>query len=125
MNGVPVKAFVDSGAQTTVISKKCAVETEIMRLVDKRFAGVAVGVGSAAILGRVHIAHMQIGSCVYNCSFAVLDGEQSIDLLLGLDMLRKHRMMIDLKNDCLHIGDADEMIPFLSERDVPAHAKLH
>jgi DNA damage-inducible protein 1 len=124
VNGTLVEAFVDSGAQTTVMSRKCAERCGIMRLVDPRFAGVAVGVGQAKIVGRVHLAPIVIGKQTYNCSFTVLDGEAgNMDLLLGLDMLRKLKMMIDLRNDCLHVGD--EKIPFLGEAEVPAHARLH
>ncbi|OAY66063.1 DNA damage-inducible protein 1 [Ananas comosus] len=56
VNGVPLKAFVDSGAQSTIISKSCAERCGLLRLLDQRYKGVAVGVGQSEIIGRIHVA---------------------------------------------------------------------
>ncbi|GJQ70619.1 hypothetical protein Trydic_g23011 [Trypoxylus dichotomus] len=95
VNGHPVKAFIDSGAQTTIMSSACAERCNIMRLVDTRWAGIAKGVE-----------------------------EQPMDMLLGLDMLKRHQCSIDLKANVLRIGTTGTETTFLAETDLPECARL-
>lgn len=123
VNGHPIKAFVDSGAQTTIMSAAAAERCNIQRLVDKRWSGVAKGVGVQKIIGRIHMVQIQIEDVFLTSSFSVLE-EQPMDMLLGLDMLKRHQCTIDLRENCLHIGTTQTKTRFLNENELPDCARL-
>lgn len=135
INDNPIQAFVDSGAQSTIMSKKCAKACGIFDLVDTRFAGVAMGVGTGKILGRIHMVQLQIGHVRFPCSVTVMDDAtmpmaggdkdkatpQDMDFLLGLDMLKRHTCSIDLAQGKLKFRlSHNEYLetPFLHEKDL-------
>lgn len=91
-----------------------------MRLLDKRFAGVARGVGTAQILGRVHSAQLKLGDLHLACSFTIMEG-RDVDLLFGLDMLMAHQACIDLEKNVLRIRGRE--MRFLAEHELPEKAK--
>jgi len=122
VNGHVVKAFVDSGAQMTIMSQACAERCGIMRLVDRRFGGIAKGVGTQKILGRIHLAQLEIEKHYFATSLSVLE-DQPMDMLLGLDMLRRHQCVLDLHKNALRFGNIVET-NFLPESELPTHAKL-
>lgn len=124
VNSVPVKAFVDSGAQSTIMSARCAERCHVMHLLDTRFSGEARGVGTAKILGRIHIAQMRFGGSVFPISITVLENND-VDFLFGLDTLRRYRCSIDLSKNVLRIEGAtgQEEIPFLPESELPKNAR--
>eukprot|EP01035_Chromulina_nebulosa_P018185 gene18185-23843_t len=114
INGSPIRAFVDSGAQTTIMSRNAAERCGLLRLMDTRFQGEARGVGTGKIVGKVHIAQIKLGESFFPISVTILESND-MDFLLGLDMLKRHRCCLDLGKNVLRIeGHAGvEEIPFI------------
>ena len=117
VNGHEIQAFVDSGAQSTIISKGLADKIGLSRLLDTRFAGMAMGIGTSKILGRVHAADMEILGKKFTCSFTVLE-DNKVDFLFGLDNLKRHQCNIDLVQNMLHMRNGQISVPFLSEAEI-------
>mmetsp|Transcript_18960 Transcript_18960/g.46553 ORF Transcript_18960/g.46553 Transcript_18960/m.46553 type:complete len:429 (-) Transcript_18960:209-1495(-) len=122
VNKIPLKAFVDSGAQMTIMSMKCAEKVGLAHLIDRRWQGMAKGVGTSRILGRIHAAPIKLGNANFMMSITILEN-QDMEFLFGLDQLRRHQASIDLKENCLRIQGQN--VPFLSEKDIPKSELFH
>lgn len=91
-NMLDIAAFIDSGAQTTIISKSVASKCGLLRFLDERFAGMAKGVGVSKILGKIHSAPLRLGNTHFDCSFTVLENEGII--LFKIICIHCHRYAI-------------------------------
>ena len=106
VNGFPTKAFIDTGAQITIMNYNFAKKIEMTHLIDTKFKGEAVGVGKQKIYGKIHLLDIELVEKGVNlpCSFTILK-RMDIDIIFGLDMLLSHGIILDLRNKCMLIGD--------------------
>jgi|AntRauTorckE6833_2_1112554.scaffolds.fasta_scaffold14070_4 DNA damage-inducible protein 1 len=116
INGINISAFVDTGAQKTIMSKKCAEKCGLSDLIDTRMQGIAKGVGTQKIIGKIWMKDIDIGDISLPCGFTILE-DFSIDVIFGLDMMISHGCIIDLKNKCFKIGQESIIIPFVKNDD--------
>ena len=109
INGYIIPALVDTGAQISVMSESCARRCRVANMIDGRFSGKVVGVGSSDILGRINELPMQVGPISFHNKVSILR-ESRIDLILGLDFLRRFRTEINLDERILKLKVRNRII---------------
>lgn len=117
INGYSVPAIIDTGAQITVMSESCAKRCRLSSFIDTRYFGRAVGVGSSEILGRISDLNMQIGPIKLESKVSVLR-DSRIDLLIGLDILKRFKCNLCLSENILklRINDKSIRVPLMQSR---------
>jgi len=100
VNSCPVKATINTGDEVCVMSSACAKRCGIFGLVDKRYAGIARGVGTCKVIGRIHGANFQIGNTTIVWKITIMDMAVGSDLGIGMDLMRRYGTYLDLgKNE--------------------------
>lgn len=117
INNTRVQAFIDTGAQTTVISKDFAERAGLMKNVDKRFASQIKGVGSQMSLGRIWNFNIEIKGKFFPISAIVLP-VFGHEVLIGLDAMKRHNVLLDLKNMTLNIPSQNMICQFLKDHEI-------
>lgn len=113
MGNRAVEMMVDTGAQTSVISMPLVRTLGLESRLDSRYQGMAAGVGTARILGKLRSVPVKIGHVEFALDFSVLGVDQPL-LLLGIDQMRRFRCVVNLEKECLIFGGADGVeVPFL------------
>lgn len=98
-----VEMMVDTGAQTSVISEGLMRKLKLEKMLNTWYNGVASGVGTARILGRIERCPVQIGSVEFLLYFCVLETPDDL-LLLGIDQMRRFKCQVDLEDNKLVFG---------------------
>ena len=122
VEGVATVALVDTGAQFSIISKQCARQCGLLRITDRRFRGIASGVGQAPTLGRIHLATLTVAGAVTGVSLVVMESHP-MELLLGLDILRSMQATVDVRTNRLDLHALGVSVPFLAEHELPEELK--
>ena len=117
INGVETEIFVDTGAQTTIISKSFAQRSNILKNVDRRYAATVMGVGIQQSLGRIWQIPLEINGKFFVLAATILENFGH-DVLLGLDMMKRHGCLIDLRGHCMTLGQDNYKVPFLTDHQL-------
>jgi clan AA aspartic protease (TIGR02281 family) len=107
VNGKKMKAMIDTGAATTVIglsaAKRAGLKLDTPGVTRQ---GESVGIGSARVAKwNTTFDTFQIGQeTVKNAEIGVLDWDGSVDILLGDDFLRAHRVLFAMSQRKVYIS---------------------
>jgi DNA damage-inducible protein 1 len=114
INDIPYNAFIDTGAQITIMPLRIAKELGILDLIYKGASNILKGVGTKKSIGKIFKLDIIIGSSILPCSFTIV--EDFPDIILGLDMMKTHGCIVDLKKRGMSVGA--DFIHFLNSNEM-------
>ena len=114
---IPVEIFVDTGAQVTIISRAFAEKTNLIKDVDVKMSKIVKGVGTQTSLGQIYMFELFIEERCFILSATVLENFDH-DILLGLDMMKRHRCVIDLFKSEISFGHEQVSARFLNDNQM-------
>ena len=117
INNIKIPALVDTGAQSTFMSLDLCKKCGLINMCDKRFHGIAKGVGSSRIVGVIHAAEIKILNKIIGTKINVIENNE-VGFVFGLDSLRAHRCNVDLKQNGLVFPDIGITAKFLSDGEI-------
>mmetsp|Transcript_28272 Transcript_28272/g.40402 ORF Transcript_28272/g.40402 Transcript_28272/m.40402 type:complete len:276 (+) Transcript_28272:188-1015(+) len=116
IGNIAIEMLIDTGAQTSVLSMPIVRQLGLMNRLDRRYMGVAAGVGQARICGKISnvICAFGVGHVEFPMDFIVLDISDSL-VILGLDQMRKYKCLVDMEREKLVFGGSNgievDMLP--------------
>jgi len=99
INQKDVTAFVDTGAELTIINRKTAERCNLINRINQKYITNLVGVGTSKTLGKIFNLELEISGFIIEVVVSVVDNGP--DFLLGLNTLKNHKLIVDLSNNRL------------------------
>jgi hypothetical protein len=105
IGNICIEMLVDTGAQTSVLSLPIVRQLGLSNRLDRRYMGIAAGVGQARISGKINnvVCAFGVGHVEFLMDFIVLDIKDSL-VILGLDQMRKYKCLVDMEHEKLIFG---------------------
>ena len=117
INKHKIQALIDTGAQSSFMSANLCQKCGLYNLMDRRFQGIARGVGASPILGVIHAVEIKIENKIILARVNVIENND-VGFVLGLDNLRKYNCNVDLKKNGLVFPDIGITATFLSDGEI-------
>jgi DNA damage-inducible protein 1 len=114
INDIYITAFVDTGAQVSIMNLDTARRCNLLERIDTKNRGTVVGVGSQQSVGYVYHVDMMLGQYIIPCNFMIL--RTGPDIIIGLNIMKTHRISIDMGEGAIKIGG--QKIQFLGSKDI-------
>ena len=104
IEGNDIRFLVDTGAQVSLLPLYIVKLCNLDHLLDQRVAGELKGVGKDRIMGRIYYLEVELPCGIIPCSFTVCEND-SIEPILGIDMMQHMGLMLDFKNRKIKINE--------------------
>lgn len=103
INNNPVRFLLDTGAAISVMDFEIMTMLKLNNLLDRKFNGQVIGVGSKPIEGKLNYIEIQFDFGYVPASFSIIKDINTI--ILGMDFIQSFGLIIDFKNRVVKIGD--------------------
>jgi DNA damage-inducible protein 1 len=98
INGKIVRCFLDTGAQTNIISESAIQKYELESFVDRTSTGIVKGVGQAKINGIIPYIELEFeNNSNLPANFHVMDNVVGHEILLGLPFMTFYQVKLDFE----------------------------
>jgi len=116
INGIEIPMFVDTGAAISFMPKSVAISCGLSDLIDQRYQGKLIGVGTQKIYGKIYYVDITIEDFSIPCSFTIAEDQDDVEspVIFGLDMLLRHSCYLDIGGKKMIMGGRD--IPFIRKK---------